>query len=213
MNKIILKEEVKPHPEPKERRIYNSPTSFGGRYLYLSGASEEDIAYLKREGLGSFWDSEYLEDIDLTFEQEGFRLGTEGIEYLKSREYEIIIKTLEDEQRARELLKQNEKEKREQQEQDYKDEIARIESTFRGLTFHEQGDIEKFKDLDYLEGGRPEERMSKTIIVSNQAHYDSYREYGLTSDRRVFVLYKDPWVKKLCSNEPATKEYLELVML
>lgn len=215
--KLLLDEEVKPHPEPKEKTLYNSPPSFGGRYLLLNSGSRpiqsSDFSILKQNNWISYWNDEYLEDMDLFYEQTGWRLTKDGVDYLQKRGYKVEINTIEAKQEAQKKSKVIEVEKKRQKalekerlDQQFKQITGEIKATLKGLTFHGQGMENKFKDTDYLSEKRD------TLIV-RESNPEAYTEYGFTLDGRVFIFVKaffDMWGSE-CSDQKAPKQYAELI--
>lgn len=216
MAKVILDEEAKPRPEPKEKMLYNSPPSFSGRYFLVNSFERpiqtSDYIYLKNNHLMSYWNSEYLEDMDMFYDAEGWRLTGEAIPYLRQRGYTVEITTVEQKQEAERKAKEALKEKRRLEEIEakklddrYDAIVKQINETLKGITFHGQHTEKKFEKNDYLEDS-PQFRIGGS-------NPDKYQTYGLTKDKRVFIFTKqffDMWGSD-CSDQKAPKQYIELI--
>ena len=207
MTKIILDQESKPNPDQ----------NFTGRYLLINSGSHpiesNDFATMKQQGLINYWSREWLEDMDMFYDETGWRLDGAGVDYLRKRGYELEITTVEQKQEARKKAEEAAAEKRrvqaiEAEKLDKKaEEITNeIKKTLKKITFHGQGMIEKFAKDDYLSDNYP-------VVIVRGSNPDAYQKFGLTDDRRVFIFtqhFFDMWDSE-CSNQKASKQYIELL--
>ncbi len=220
--RVELREEAKPTAvsEEEKRQLYASPPGFDGRY-YLVNADErpierEDFTTLKNKNWIWYWSSSDLEELDLFFENAGWRLDGNAVNYLANRGYVISIDTLEQQEERRKRREEERKRKeeeerkeREQKEAEFKRMIAEFEFQYgiAQLPFHPQGAVEKFKENDFFGDD------FASVYIENSADTHEYVQYSLTPDGRVcrFFHVSDDYVQFLCSDVPAPEGFAKLI--
>ncbi len=220
--RVELREEAKPTAvsEEEKHQLYASPPGFDGRY-YLVNADErpierEDFAELKSKNWIWYWSSSDLEELDLFFENAGWRLDGNAVNYLANRGYVISIDTLEQQEERRkrreeERKKREEEERkvREQKEAEYKRKIAEFEYQYQlaQLTFHPARSIQEFAENDYMDDD------AAVVTIDNEANPSEYVQYSLTPDDRVYRFYyvDSDYVESLASNEKAPEVFVKLI--
>lgn len=181
---ITLTEEVSPEEgltkQEIENGVWNSPPAEKnqGRYLLVgAGIDKSDFAQLKKKTWIWYWDSEFLEDCDMFYEEIGWRINLDAIKYLIDQGYKVDIFTLE-----------NQKKKRDKQQ-------AKAESEAKEKVAREDAAEQKYrKDVKEYEAWlgnpiyrtrEPNEGLSKHLktLALKQENY----EWGLTTDNHIFL--------------------------